>query len=691
MTWLFPLYLLGAGAIALPILLHLRRREPKDKVVFSSLLFLERSPQLLTQRSKLERLLLLTLRCLALILLALMFSRPFLPQSQESLSSDSGEAVLLLVDGSASMRRGNLWQQAIEVVEKRIGAAATQDKFALMRFDREVRTLWSFDRDEKESASRKAQLSAILKGEVAGWAATDLGRALVEAAGAFSSSESLSRSSAPRRIVLISDLQEGANMDALRGYAWPDDVEVELVQVVTPNTDNLTLSLAAAEAEVEGVPVKSISTKPDGGVRVRVSHVRDSGLDKFSLNWEKSAGDPVEEYLPSGASRVLRTPPAPGQPGGDVLVLKGDNWDFDNRIFVAPLQPRKVRVVYRGPEDVAAIEASTPLFYLKRALQPTASLMPLLEPGGDWVGASLALMQSESLMPDEVPVLKEWIQEGGLGVVVASKGCEAKLIQEMVGAGSLVIAEAAVDEYAMLGEVNAHHPLLSPFADARLRDFTKIRFWQHRQVSWGNDEARKPEVLARFDSGDPALLLWPVGKGRLILMASGWHPSDSQLALSTKFVPLLFGWLEAAGFSHEASRSLTVGDEFASSDSMDSIKTPDGIVIERPKGIFRPDQPGFYQIKLGAESRIVSVNLVAEEGRIYPMEPQKLSEAGVKLASESSGSRIAVNAADQKSLDTRENESRQKAWFWVLLLLLGILAWETWLAGRKPRAETINA
>jgi hypothetical protein len=73
------------------------------------------------------------------------------------------------------------------------------------------------------------------------------------------------------------------------------------------------------------------------------------------------------------------------------------------------------------------------------------------------------------------------------------------------------------------------------------------------------------------------------------------------------------------------------------------------------------------------------------------MEPQKLSEAGVKLASESSGSRIAVNAADQKSLDTRENESRQKAWFWVLLLLLGILAWETWLAGRKPRVETINA
>ena len=72
MTWLFPLYLAGAAAILLPILLHLRRRPPKEKVVFSSLMFLEKSPEVLTKRNRLERLLLLTLRCLALLLLALM-------------------------------------------------------------------------------------------------------------------------------------------------------------------------------------------------------------------------------------------------------------------------------------------------------------------------------------------------------------------------------------------------------------------------------------------------------------------------------------------------------------------------------------------------------------------------------------------------------------------------------------------
>jgi len=60
--------------------------------------------------------------------------------------------------------------------------------------------------------------------------------------------------------------------------------------------------------------------------------------------------------------------------------------------------------------------------------------------------------------------------------------------------------------------------------------------------------------------GDPAILVRTLGKGRVVLLASGWHPADSQLALSTKFVPLLYGWLEAAGFRNEQAASLLVGD-----------------------------------------------------------------------------------------------------------------------------------
>jgi hypothetical protein len=68
---LFPLYLAGAAAVIVPILLHLRRQPPKDRVAFSSLMFLEETERQPTRRRRLENWLLLLARCLILILLRL--------------------------------------------------------------------------------------------------------------------------------------------------------------------------------------------------------------------------------------------------------------------------------------------------------------------------------------------------------------------------------------------------------------------------------------------------------------------------------------------------------------------------------------------------------------------------------------------------------------------------------------------
>ena len=77
MSFLAPLYFLGGLAIVGPIVFHLIRRQPKGEVEFSSLMFLDATPPRLTRRSKLDHLLLLLLRALALILIAMAFARPF--------------------------------------------------------------------------------------------------------------------------------------------------------------------------------------------------------------------------------------------------------------------------------------------------------------------------------------------------------------------------------------------------------------------------------------------------------------------------------------------------------------------------------------------------------------------------------------------------------------------------------------
>src|SRR5688572_3438295 len=77
MSFLAPLFLLGALAVGLPILFHLIRRTPTIQQRFSSLMFLAPSPPQLSRRSRLDKILLLILRCLIVCLLAFAFARPF--------------------------------------------------------------------------------------------------------------------------------------------------------------------------------------------------------------------------------------------------------------------------------------------------------------------------------------------------------------------------------------------------------------------------------------------------------------------------------------------------------------------------------------------------------------------------------------------------------------------------------------
>ena len=64
MSFLYPLFLAGITAISLPIILHLIRRHTRKRVTFSSLMFLRTTVPRFKNRSRLENLPLLILRCI---------------------------------------------------------------------------------------------------------------------------------------------------------------------------------------------------------------------------------------------------------------------------------------------------------------------------------------------------------------------------------------------------------------------------------------------------------------------------------------------------------------------------------------------------------------------------------------------------------------------------------------------------
>ena len=122
------------------------------------------------------------------------------------------------------------------------------------------------------------------------------------------------------------------------------------------------------------------------------------------------------------------------------------------------------------------------------------------------------------------------------------------------------------------------------------------------------------------------------GRGTLLLLTSGWHPADSQLALSTKFVPLLYGWLEAAGFRNERPATWLVGD-LLPNQHWNSVTLPGGASQSlRPGEGFRAPMPGLFTFSgNGRNPEQLAVNLAPEEGRITPLDLARLRELGVRI------------------------------------------------------------
>src|SRR5215208_3402604 len=141
MAFLSPIFLLGAMAAALPVLVHLVRRTRAVKIQYPSLMFLRRIEQKTIRRRKLRNILLLALRCAALLLLALAFSRPYFTGPTPVSALSDRLASVILVDGSYSMRYGDVFDRAKQAARDVINKAAANEQIALVVFSQNYEIL----------------------------------------------------------------------------------------------------------------------------------------------------------------------------------------------------------------------------------------------------------------------------------------------------------------------------------------------------------------------------------------------------------------------------------------------------------------------------------------------------------------------------------------------------------------------
>jgi hypothetical protein len=687
MGWLAPLYLAGALAIGLPILFHLIRRTPHGRQDFSSLMFLSASPPRLTRRSRLNNILLLILRATALILLAIAFARPFFHNASDlDVSKSSGRRVAILVDTSASMRRGDLWTQANAKVDEVLKEASPADEVALFLFDRSVRPAFTFDEwNQTDPARRVAMLKSRLAEAKPTWAPTKMGEALASVADLLGEREGPKNvpDKMGRQLVLISDLQQGGHVEALQGHQWPTNVLLEVKPVATKQATNASLQFVKQTVDV--------SEKPDGKLRVRVNSGADSSREQFTLTWANDRGPvagfaPLSVYVPPGRSQIVRVPwPAKGEPA-DRLVLAGDDSDFDNTMYVVPPRTDSVRVVYVGDDSADDIKGLR--YYLESAMGGTTQRKVELAARrasealseAELVGARLVVVTTPPAEA-KVAALRRFVERGGDVLWVLKDASGGQALSQMMKVGDVKVEEAAPKDFSLIGRVDMEHLLFAPFADARFGDFTKIHFWRHRKVT----PPAGVRVLASFDGGDPFLIEQAIGQGKLLMATSGWHPADSQLALSTKFVPLLEGLLRRKDQATVEAQYMVFEPvalpSVATGQGARTVIAPDGAKTEVPgtSTTFEgADKPGVFKLVQDGQETPLAVNLPADESRTAPVAVEELERWGAKLGSKPASDEIATR---ERRLRQIELENRQKLWRWLIVAVLGLLAVETALAG----------
>jgi hypothetical protein len=377
------------------------------------------------------------------------------------------------------------------------------------------------------------------------------------------------------------------------------------------------------------------------------------------------------------------------------LVLVGDDHDFDNALFIVPPRAEKIPVLYLGDESER--DPAQPLYYLRRAFQQTrmqsvniiARTNNAIIAPADVASAQL-LVVSETVNEEAIKIARESL-EGGKTVVFPMKSVEgAQLLSKLTGSSTIGADEIGGGGYAMLEQIDFGSPMFSPFDDPRFNDFTKIHFWKHRKLE--TNRLANLKVLARFDKGDPAILQVGVGKGTLFVLTSGWHPADSQLALSSKFVPMLYSLLQASG-SIKAHRSqYAVGDSVpvTVAGTALSVQPPEGppVALNGASQFTDTELPGIYAVTGASEPLRFGVNLAPEESKTAPFAVEELQRLGLPLK---------VPVADQarqleqkKKLQNVELEARQKLWRWLILAALVVLMLETWVAGLVSRRATIQ-
>lgn len=537
-----PWMLFGLVLLGLPIAAHLTGYREVRTVDFPTLRFLKASQLKVRRRTRLEALLLLALRLLAVALLVLLFSRPSLTWTATALAGlDPDATTLILVDRSASMSARlsgdrTVFEEAVEEAGKLLDGLGADTQAGVLAFDGSVRTLGHGVTADRTRLRR--ELSELRPGA----GTTDLDGALRRAR------EVLRDSGTGAANIFV--LTDGTATSMPAGLDdWPEGFTVRYHDLLGRSLSNRFVDRGEVHSGLrrgEGLRVdaeaRAVGGLPDRPVPLTLTLSR--GVEVV--------GD-LEFEADGKASRTFALPVPPEGQREASLVLPADDLPIDDRLpFVLEGDSELEVLLVSG--DGGSNPREDEVWYLEKALQPGPGSPSRVRPrvvkaeelrrisGGRGDVVFLCNVADPAAL---APELRAFVERGGGLFISVGNRVDPETWNEAMGD----LLPAAFTEVKTRGRGTFEQaPMglsLPPLDDEEFRVFRTGGSGVFARVGFGRVIGTAPrlapdsEVLLRYTDALPALLERRVGEGRVVLFTSSLDDDWTDFPLRSIFVSLV--------------------------------------------------------------------------------------------------------------------------------------------------------
>ncbi len=626
MSFLFPTALAMAVAVAIPLLLHLRRTPTERRIAFPAIRYLRQAERSRSRALRLRDILLMALRTGAIALVALAAAGPLVGRGGAGEHPPTDVAIVL--DNSAST--GRILDNRVgfellrEMALSSVALAGTADRFWVYPTVGPPLALGAPPAEAAASLRRAGPTDGF------GNVSLVLERAL----------RSLPEGDRKREAHLLSDLQA----TGLAGLASPD----------SPTTEGSTPPASTLDASAPGerIPlvIPILTDLPDRNAAVTAARSSEgSGVPTgVSVFVEvEAARFPGEESEDAASSGVRPTPdPLPGEgarlrvdlDGTTVDVVTG-LWGEKATVSLPPLDAgdHYVRIELE-PAGLRADDA--------RHLTLNARDMPsvvLIGPEGSFLSAALESLREAGRTERGTQIVQ--ILEFGPQVATAARPAgdasaviyippedpvELPRFNETLARASIpwnLVPDIARGELGIVATREASRGSASLSSARVLRRYVLER----------TGSAVDDSVLIRTTTGDAWLALGRTSGGRAarsryLVMGSPLAPPATTIPTTALMVPFVERLLQWATAAEAADGDVLAGETYLVPSGTDSVRLPDGSVRRVDSGApILLSRAGLYRLYRGgtgvpADSSLLAANVPEEEHDPGPLEPARLSE-----------------------------------------------------------------